>query len=104
MDKLKRPDGRTEWDMNKRYKESSIKCEFCQDMFNTWKTYHNHAKMAHPDDIKAKWMACTQCSEFLPSKLAMTTHISKLHSNANLRDSTGLFRVTNESFFVTFKG
>lgn len=90
MEKLnKRGEVKTEWDMNKRYKESSIKCEFCQEMFNTWKTYHNHAKLAHPEDIKTKWMACTHCDNFLPSKLAMTTHMAKLHSNANLRDASG---------------
>jgi hypothetical protein len=93
MEKSKRNEARTEWDMNKRYKESSLKCEFCQEVFNTWKTYHNHAKLVHPEDIKSKWMACSHCTDFLPSKLAMTTHMAKLHSNANLRDASGNFSI-----------
>jgi uncharacterized C2H2 Zn-finger protein len=75
--------------MNNRYKESSIKCEFCATVFSTWSAYQCHATADHPDDIRTKWMPCHDCDQLFPSKLSMATHTAKVHSNVNLRDPSG---------------
>jgi uncharacterized C2H2 Zn-finger protein len=42
------------WDMRKRYENVTVKCEFCSEAFNTSKAYQDHARMQHPDLVKAK--------------------------------------------------
>ncbi len=81
---------KTEWDMSNRYKEATVKCEFCGETFNTWKLYAGHAKLVHFDEMRKKWIACKECDAFFPSKFSMITHKAKIHSNAELRDASGV--------------
>jgi hypothetical protein len=82
-------DNSSNWDMRKRYEQVTVKCEFCGEAFNTSKAYQDHAKQQHLKEVEANWLPCNQCSVLLPSRLAMVTHNAKVHSKAELRDSSG---------------
>ena len=76
-------------DMRKRYENVTVKCEFCSEVFNTNRSYQDHASQVHGEQIKATWLQCSQCDSLLPNKLALVTHKVKIHGNAELRDANG---------------
>ncbi len=39
--------------------------------------------------VKATWIPCKLCGMMLPSRLAMVSHKAKIHSKADIRDSSG---------------
>jgi hypothetical protein len=76
-------------DMRNRYDDVTVKCEFCNEAFNTSRDYQDHANQQHPEQVLETWICCKQCDARLPSTTALTFHIVKVHSKAELRDSSG---------------
>lgn len=86
-------DSASSWDMRKRYENVTVKCEFCQESFNTSKAYQDHARQEHPEQVKGSWIPCKQCDLFMPTKLSMVSHKAKIHSKGEMRDATGETRL-----------
>ena len=89
MRKSLKAESTSNWDMRKRYELVTVKCEFCGQTFNTSKAYQDHARLEHTDQVMETWIPCKLCPLFLPSRLAMVSHKAKIHSKADIRDSTG---------------
>ena len=72
-----------------RYEDVTVKCEFCIEVFNTSKDYYDHANQEHPREVVETWVPCKQCHARLPTAIALSSHNAKVHSKAELRDSSG---------------
>ena len=72
-----------------RYEDVTVKCEFCIEVFNTSKDYYDHANQEHGREVVETWLPCKQCHARLPTAIALSSHNAKVHSKAELRDSSG---------------
>ena len=44
-----------------------IICDFCSQKFRFLKSFHNHANVAHPEEVKEVWQFCDKCLKHYPA-------------------------------------
>jgi KRAB domain-containing zinc finger protein len=58
-------------------KIESLKCEFCDKLFNRPEHRRNHVKQVHEEEMPFK---CEQCSKAFKEQAALQKHIYVLHT------------------------
>ena len=53
------------------------KCSFCDKSILGWdkRTYYNHMRNEHHEQIKSIWFPCPTCGKLFPSKLGIRSHL-----------------------------